>query len=69
MTAAALLAMVGVISAEAGARLAADDEWDPAQVVELLDDALRVGRRKRVWESLNRSAGQHGLPATLRPEV
>ncbi len=41
MTAAALLAMVGVIRAEAGARLAADTGWDAAQVVDLLEDALR----------------------------
>lgn len=41
MTAAALLAMFGVIAADAGARLAAEGDWDPTEDVHLLDDALR----------------------------
>jgi AcrR family transcriptional regulator len=41
LTAAALLAMLGVVVAEGDARLAAEPDWDTSQAVQLLDDALR----------------------------
>ena len=42
LTAAALLGMISVVIAEAGAQLEADDEWDATPTIELLDDAVRI---------------------------
>ena len=42
LTAAALLGMMSVVIAEAGAQLEADAAWDPTPTIELLDDAVRI---------------------------